>query len=142
MEKNHPVNQVLAGTMEKIKETIDANTVVGEPIVAGEVTLIPVSKISLGFGSGGSELPGKSAPKPVGENPFGGGGGAGLKVTPVCFLVVNGENVKVLPVEPTPESSVERLVDLIPDVMSRVSHVMEQHKSKKEGPAPTGDFQK
>ena len=77
MEKNHPVSELMAETIEKIKEAVDANTVVGEPIVAGEITLIPVSKISLGFGTGGSEMGGKT-PKIMGENPFGGGGGAGL----------------------------------------------------------------
>ena len=95
MEKNHPVSELMAETIEKIKEAVDANTVVGEPIVAGEITLIPVSKISLGFGTGGSEMGGKT-PKVMGENPFGGGGGAGLKVTPVCFLVINAGMVKVL----------------------------------------------
>ena len=75
MEKNHPVSELMAETIEKIKEAVDANTVVGEPIVAGEITLIPVSKISLGFGTGGSEMGGKT-PKVMGENPFGGGGGA------------------------------------------------------------------
>ena len=66
MEKNHPVSELMAETIEKIKEAVDANTVVGEPIVAGEITLIPVSKISLGFGTGGSEM--------GGENPEGHGG--------------------------------------------------------------------
>ena len=64
MEKNHPVSELMAETIEKIKEAVDANTVVGEPIVAGEITLIPVSKISLGFGTGGSEMGGKT-PKAV-----------------------------------------------------------------------------
>lgn len=95
MEKNHPVNELMAETIRRIRDAVDANTVVGEPIVAGEVTLVPVSKISFGFGTGGSEFGGK-APKALGENPFGGGGGAGVKVIPVCFLVVNGTSVKVL----------------------------------------------
>ena len=118
MEKNHPVSELMAETIEKIKEAVDANTVVGEPIVAGEITLIPVSKISLGFGTGGSEMGGKT-PKVMGENPFGGGGGAGLKVTPVCF----------------------RVVDLIPDVVNRIAGLVEEKKAKKpaseepDGPA-------
>ena len=85
MENNHPVNELMAETIRRIREAVDANTVVGEPIVAGEITLVPVSKISFGFGTGGSEFGGK-APKPLGENPFGGGGGAGVKVTPVFSL--------------------------------------------------------
>ena len=86
MEKNHPVSELMSETIQRIREAVDANTVVGTPIVAGEITLIPVSRISLGFGTAGSEVGGKT-PKALGENPFGGGGGAGLKIIPVCFLV-------------------------------------------------------
>ena len=79
MENNHPVNELMAETIRRIREAVDANTVVGEPIVAGEITLVPVSKISFGFGTGGSEFGGK-APNPLGENPVGGGGGAGAMI--------------------------------------------------------------
>ncbi|MFQ9859805.1 MAG: GerW family sporulation protein [Evtepia gabavorous] len=112
----------------------------GEPIVAGEITLIPVSKISLGFGTGGSEMGGKT-PKVMGENPFGGGGGAGLKVTPVCFLVINAGMVKVLPVDTSHETSLDRVVDLIPDVVNWIAGLVEEKKAKKpaseepDGPA-------
>ena len=78
MEKNHPVSELMSETIQRIREAVDANTVVGTPIVAGEITLIPVSRISLGFGTAGSEVGGKT-PKALGENPFGGGGGAGRK---------------------------------------------------------------
>ena len=140
MEKNHPVSELMAETIEQIKEAVDANPVVGEPIVAGEITLIPVSKISLGFGTGGSEMGGKT-PKVMGENPFGGGGGAGLKVTPVCFLVINAGMVKVLPVDTSHETSLDRVVDLIPDVVNRIAGLVEEKKAKKpaseepDGPA-------
>ena len=117
MEKNHPVSELMAETIQKIKEAVDANTVVGEPITAGEVTLIPVSKISLGFGSGGSEI--------------GGGGGAGVKIIPVCFLVITGSMVKVLPVDAAPETSLDRIVDLIPDALNRITSMMEEKKAKK-----------
>ena len=76
MEKNHPVNELMAETIRRIREAVDANTVVGEPIVAGEITLVPVSKISFGFGTGGSEFGGK-APKAMGENPFEGAAAPG-----------------------------------------------------------------
>ena len=81
MEKKHPVNELMEETIQRIRQAVDANTIVGQPIQAGEVTIIPVSKVSFGFGTGGSELDGKG-PQP---HPFGGGGGAGVKVTPVCF---------------------------------------------------------
>ena len=118
MEKNHPVSELMAETIQKIKEAVDANTVVGQPITAGEVTIIPVSRISLGFGTGGSD--------------FGGGGGAGLKVIPVGFLVVSGTSVKMLPVDTATESPADRLVELIPDLLEQVSKKWEERKAKKQ----------
>ncbi len=126
MEKKHPVNELMEETIQRIRQAVDANTIVGQPIQAGEVTIIPVSKVSFGFGTGGSELDGKG-PQP---HPFGGGGGAGVKVTPVCFLVVSGTNVRVLPTAPYPESSLERVLDLIPDAVGKVSEFLEKKKDK------------
>lgn len=137
MERNHPVSELMAETIQQIRNAVDANTVVGEPIVAGEVTLIPVSRISLGFGTGGSEMGGK-APKALGENPFGGGGGAGLKVIPVCFLVVSGGMVEVLPVDAAPETSLDRVVDLIPDLVNKLTSYLEERKAKKEAEGTPG----
>ena len=127
MEKNHPINDLMAETIQKIRETVDANTVVGEPIRAGDVVLIPVSRISFGFATGASEFGGK-APKAPGENPFGGGGGAGVKVDPVCFLAVSGTSVKVLPVEMPPLTGVDKVVDMIPDAVNRISGIIEKRK--------------
>ena len=110
MEKNHPVSELMSETIQRIREAVDANTVVGTPIVAGEVTLIPVSRISLGFG----------------------GGGAGLKIIPVCFLVVSGGMVKVLSVDAAPETSLDRVVDLIPDIVNKITSVLEERKTKKQ----------
>lgn len=129
MEKNHPINELLSETIQKIRNTVDANTVVGEPIHAGEVTLIPVSKISFGYGTGASEFGGK-APKSPGENPFGGGGGAGVKISPVCFLAVSGTDVKVLPVEVAPATGVDRVVEMIPDAVTKISNFIEKRKEK------------
>lgn len=131
MEKNHPVNELMAETIQKIRQAVDANTMVGEPIQTGEVTIIPVSKLSFGFGTGGTEVGGK-APKAMGENPFGGGGGAGVKVTPVCFLVVTGSNVKVLPAGPYPENTVDRVLDMIPGAVEKIQEFMEKRKEKGE----------
>ena len=127
MEKNHPINEMMAETIQKIRETVDANTVVGEPIRAGDVVLIPVSRISFGFATGASEFGGK-APKAPGDNPFGGGGGAGVKVDPVCFLAVSGTSVKVLPVEMPPLTGVDKVVDMIPDAVTKISGILEKRK--------------
>lgn len=126
MEKNHPVNELMASTIQKIRETVDANTVVGEPIVVDNVTIIPVSKISFGFGTGGTEIPAKSDK----GNPFGGGGGAGVKVIPVCFLVVSGGSVKVLPMAAPAENSVDRIVEKIPEIMNMVTDFKDKKKGK------------
>ena len=127
MEENHPINDMMAETIQKIRETVDANTVVGEPIRAGDVVLIPVSRISFGFATGASEFGGK-APKAPGDNPFGGGGGAGVKVSPVCFLAISGTNVRVLPVEVAPATGVDRVVEMIPDAVTKISGLIEKRK--------------
>lgn len=126
MENKHPVNEMMAETIQKIRETVDANTVVGEPIQVDGVTIIPVSKISFGFGTGGSELPGQA-----GKNqPFGGGGGAGVKVTPVCFLVVSDGQVRVLPMSAPAENSVDRIVEKLPDLLGMLTDFAEKKKGK------------
>ena len=81
---------------------------------------------------------GGKAPKALGENPFGGGGGAGLKVIPVCFLVVSGGMVKVLPVDAAPETSLDRVVDLIPDLVNKLTSYLEERKAKKEAEGTPG----
>ena len=127
MEKNHPVSELMAETIQKIKEAVDANTVVGQPITAGEVTIIPVSRISLGFGTGGSEFGGK-APKNLGENPFGGGGGAGVNIAPVAFLVVNKDHVRLLPVAAPPAGVADKVVDMVPEIVDKVTGLFDKKK--------------
>ena len=135
MEKNHPVSELMAETIQKIKEAVDANTVVGQPITAGEVTIIPVSRISLGFGTGGSEFGGK-APKNLGENPFGGGGGAGVTVSPVCFLIITKDGgASILGINAQASNTVDRLVEMIPGAINRVSSFVEGFSGKKKAPA-------
>ena len=88
-KKEHPLNDLMGSTMERLRSMVDVNTVVGEPILAGEVTIIPVSMVSVGFASGGSDFASKNQ-RPEQDNSFGGGSGAGLKITPVGFLIVRG----------------------------------------------------
>ena len=100
---------MLESTIQKIKEMIDVNSVIGEPITTPDgVTIIPVSKVSVGFGGAGSDFTkSKSA---SGETPFGGGVGAGVKVTPICFLIVKDGNVRMLPVAQAANTTADRLV--------------------------------
>ena len=113
MEKN--INNFLGVSMEKIKQMVDVNTVVGDPIVLADgITVIPVSRMSYGFAAGGSDLPNKAD-----RDIFGGGTGAGVNVTPVAFLVVKNGEVRMLPVNSKPDS-LDRAVSMIPDAVDKV----------------------
>lgn len=129
--KEHPLNDLMGSTMDKVKAMADVNAIVGEPIVAGEVTIIPVSKVSYGFASGGSDFVGKNQ-KPDAANSFGGGSGAGVNIVPIAFLVVRGDNVRLLPVMPPPGTAVDRVVDMVPDLVDKVTDFVEKHQEKKD----------
>lgn len=125
---NHPVSEMLSNSMTKIREMVDANTVIGDPITTPQgITLIPVSKISCGYAGGGTDFNSKN---PERENPFGGGNGCAVKITPVAFLVVKGDNVRMLPVSETPSSSVERLIELVPDLVDKLSSLLKKDKDE------------
>ena len=132
-KKEHPLNDLMGSTMERLRSMVDVNTVVGEPILAGEVTIIPVSMVSVGFASGGSDFASKNQ-RPEQDNSFGGGSGAGLKITPVGFLIVRGENVKLLPVMPPPGGAIDRAVDMVPDLVDKVTSFVEKQQEKKDNP--------
>ncbi|MPM89479.1 putative spore protein YtfJ [bioreactor metagenome] len=130
MEHNHPLQDLMSTTMQKIRDMVDANTIVGEPIPAGDgVTLIPVSKLAFGFASGGSDFVSKNQ-KPEATNPFGGGSGAGVTISPVAFLVVKDGTVRVLPVALPASNTVERVVEMVPDLVDKVTGFVEKQKDK------------
>lgn len=120
---------MLENTIAKIREMVDANSVVGEPITAGDVTIVPISKISIGLGGGGSDFTTKNSANR--ENPFGGGVGAGVKVTPVAFLVVKEGSVRMLPVAAPANTTVDRLVEMIPDTLDKISEFIDSRLEKK-----------
>ena len=129
-ENNHPINEVLQTTMSKVKEIVDANTVVGQPITTQDgVTLIPVSRLSFGFATGGSDF-GKTQNVP--KN-FGGGAGAGVNVTPIAFLIVKDGSVRLLPVAPPPGDTVSRVVDLVPEMFERVTGYIDKKSAEGNG---------
>ena len=128
-ENNHPINEVLQTTMNKIREMVDANTVVGQPIVTQEgVTLIPVSRISFGFATGGSDF-GKSQNVP--KN-FGGGAGAGVNVVPVGFLIIKDGNVRLLPVAPPASDTAGRVVEMVPEMFDKVTGYIDKKTAEKK----------
>ena len=121
---------MLEGTIQKIKEMIDVNSVVGQPITTPDgVTIIPVSKVSVGFGGAGSDF--TKGKTPEGDNPFGGGVGAGVKVTPICFLVVKEGNVRMIPVAQAANTTADRLVEMIPDTLDKISSFIDPKSGKK-----------
>lgn len=130
-EKKHPLGELMNVTMEKIKAMADVNTVVGEPISAGEVTIIPLSKVSFGFGVGGSDFATKNQ-KPNQDNAFGGGSGAGVTIIPIGFLIIRGNSVKLLPVAPPPDGALDRAVDMVPELVDKVTDFVEKQQEKKE----------
>lgn len=128
---NHPLTDMMSSTMGKIRDMVDVNTVIGEPITTpGGVTIIPVTKVSIGYGSGGGDFAAKNAT--AGSNPFGGGAGAGIKITPVAFLVIRGENVRMLPVAEPASTSVDRLIELLPDLLEKGEAYFAEKKAAKE----------
>ena len=128
MSKTLP--NMMESTIAKIREMVDENTVIGNPITTPDgVTIIPVSKISVGIGGGGSDFVSKNVNKQ--ENPFGGGAGAGVKVTPVAFLVVKEGNVRMLPVAAPANTTADRVVEMIPDVLDKISAFIDSRTEKK-----------
>ncbi len=118
---------MLESTIQKIREMLDVNTVVGTPITTPDgVTIIPVSKVSVGFGGGGSDFASKNT-----ENPFGGGVGGGVKVTPFCFLVVKDGNVRMLSVPTPANSTTERIVEMLPDTLDKITAYLDSKKEAK-----------
>ena len=120
---------MLDSTIQKIREMVDVNSVIGAPISTPDgVTIIPVSKVSVGFGGGGSDFVNKSG----GENPFGGGVGGGVKVTPICFLIVKDGNVRMMPVAAPANTTADRIVEMIPDTLDKISAFVDSKAQKTE----------
>ena len=125
----HPICDLMETTMQKIREMVDVNTIVGKPIdTADNITLIPVSKISFGFASGGSDFQTK---QPGQKNPFGGGAGAGVKIDPVAFLVVKDGHIKMLSFAPPASTRVDRIIDAAPELVDKVSEMIQKNKKEK-----------
>ena len=126
------IPNMLESTIQKIREMVDVNSVIGEPISTPDgVTIIPVTKVSIGYGGGGSDFAMKNMPANR-DNPVGGGAGAGIKITPVAFLVIRGENVRMLPVAEPASTSVDRLIELLPDLLEKGEAYFAEKKAAKE----------
>ena len=124
------LTNMLENTIAKIREMVDANSVVGEAITTADgVTIIPISKISIGLGGGGSDFVSKHANRQ--ENPFGGGVGAGVKVSPVAFLIIKEGSVRMLPVAVPANTTADRIVELVPDTLDKIASFIDSRMEKK-----------
>ena len=126
MEKKAPLSELMDTTMSKIREMVDSNSIIGEPITTPDgVTVIPISRVSFGFGTGGGDYG-------TAKTNFGGGAGAAVKVDPVAFLIVKDGVTRVMPVAVPAVATVDRVLDLVPEVMDRVENFINKKKEEKE----------
>ena len=120
---------MLDNTIAKMREMVDVNSVVGDPITTADgVTIIPISKVSIGLGGGGSDFVSRHVNHQ--ENPFGGGVGAGIKVTPVAFLIIKEGNVRMLPVAAPANTTADRLVEMVPDTLDKIASFIDSRMEK------------
>ncbi len=137
----HPIEGLMLTAMNSIQDMVDVNTIIGEPIETNNnMVIIPISKVGFGFAAGGSEFKGETIDEYTKKDkeeqvqyrlPFGGGSGAGVSISPVAFLVVSPNNVKLLPVNHS--SAIDKLIDYVPDLMEKVnSYLNKTMQNKKE----------
>ncbi len=126
--KETPVNKIMENTLQKMREMVDVSTIIGDPMVTGDTTLIPVSKVTYGFTSGGTDLPSKQ-----GSELFGGGGGGGISITPVAFIVIQNNKVRLMQID-NYTSSADRAISMIPELIDQISRLV---KAKEDDEAST-----
>lgn len=136
----HPIEGLMETAMNSIKDMIDVNTIIGDPIeTATGIVIIPISKVCFGFASGGSEFKGETIDEYKKKDkeeevqyrlPFGGGSGAGISINPVAFVVISKESIKILPIEHN--SAIEKLMDYVPDLMEKANGIAEKTIDKKK----------
>ncbi len=122
MSENN-IKSIMDVTMDKLRALVDADVITGTPIEVGGITLVPVSRVSFGMATGGSDFPSKSGQL------FGGGGGAGVTVVPIAFMVISGENVKMLPVY-NELSSLEKAMTLAPEIIEKAKELFPKKQTK------------
>ena len=126
--ENNPIGELMQSTMENVRNILKVDTVVGDPIYTPDgITLVPISKISVGFGGGGVEFGDK---KPGEVRPYGGGNATGVKIEPIGFLIIKEGVVRMINVTPPASNTVDRIIDLVPQVMDRVDAFIDKQKSK------------
>ena len=126
MDNYNPIGELMQTTMDNVRNILKVDTVVGDPIYTPDgSTLVPISRISVGFGGGGIELNMKNA---NGNRPFGGGNATGVKIEPIGFLVIKDGSIRMVNVTPPASNTVDRLIDMVPQVMDRVDEFIARQK--------------
>ena len=134
--KESPVNKIMENTLQKMREMVDVSTIIGEPMVTGDTTLIPVSKVSYGFTSGGTDLPSKQN-----AELFGGGSGGGITITPVAFIVIENGKCRMMQIS-NYTSSADRAIAMIPELVDKITELLKSEKNTDEvKQADTADAQ-
>lgn len=139
--KDHPIEGLMLTAMESIRSMIDVNTIIGEPMeISEEITIIPISKVGFGLAAGGSEFKDETVEGYLRKQndekeiqyrlPFGGGSGVGASITPVAFIVVQSETVKLMPVEHN--NCIDKLLDYVPDLFEKINKYMDKKIENKE----------
>ena len=119
----HPINEMMDTTISQIRQMADTDTIVGDPVYDKHgTTIIPVSKVSYGFASGGSDFPSKTN-----KELFGGGGGAGISITPIAFLVITHDGVKLMQIN-SADSTADKALYLIPEMVDKISSAISKKK--------------
>lgn len=131
MSNEHPVENLMRSTMENLRNMVDVNTIIGDAVETKDGTyIIPISKVTFGFASGGTEFGDpKLSPQAANSYPFGGGSGAGVTVKPVAFLVVRNETVRLMPVEQ--DTTYDRIVDTVPQVVDMLMDLVKKLNKEK-----------
>lgn len=127
MENNSNIGNLMDVTMNKMKDMVDVDTVVGSPVTTPDgVTIIPVSRVSYAFASGGSDF----RVKEHSNLGFGGGNGAGVKIDPIGFLVIKDGNVRMMSIMPPANTTVDRVIEKVPEVIDMVEDLIQKHKKE------------
>lgn len=125
----HPLQGLMDVALQRIKDMVDSNTIIGEPITMADGTLIlPISKVSFGFASGGSDFPSKT-PKEL----FGGGSGAGVSISPIAFLVVKDGNVRMIQLASQDASTADRIINALPETLDKLQEMFKKDKPGADG---------
>lgn len=137
----HPIEILMETAMNSIKDMVDVNTIIGEPIeTKNGMVIIPISKVCFGFAAGGSEFKGETIDEYKKKDreeevqyrlPFGGGSGAGISINPVAFVVVLKDTIKILPIEHT--SAIDKLMDYVPDLMEKANKIVDKSLDNSAG---------